>query len=98
MTTIPKELQEMLELCTGLNMKELLSDDERYISFYEVSQGIQINWSQFRKTKDKKYLVKAARWEGVMKAMQGKLSEGKTLHMKPSELSELIAIFQPTLV
>lgn len=87
-----EDWQELIEAATGIDIKELLKDDERYITFTEVSNRMMVANHLFGKTGDPKYLKAGDKAASLLKAMVGKArAEGKYLHLKPSELDKLLS-------
>ena len=94
MTLPPAEAQELkslIESVTGIKWDELTDDSERRVTFFEVSMKRDVVESQYRKTGEKKYLEQAVRAGCLLNEMGSKLSEGKSLYLKPSELSSLLS-------
>lgn len=93
--TLPQAQVEELMKSLGLSetFKELMEDKERPVTFMEISMRSSAAEHMFRKTGDIKYAKAAAKCDGVLRAMTEKAqTEGKYLHMKPSELDKLLSV------
>lgn len=86
-----EELKKFMEWATGIDMDELLNDDERRVTYMEVSMRRYAAFSMYYKTGDKKYLRILSKCDGLLCAMSEKTTEGKSLYLKPSELDSLLA-------
>lgn len=88
------QLEELMNLAgLGETFKEIMEDEERPVTFMEISMRRSSAEHMFRKTGDIKYAKIAAKCEGALKAMTEKAqTEGKYLHMKPSELDKLLSV------
>lgn len=94
MSILPRAQLEELMNAVGLGhaLKEIMEDKERPVTFTEISISRQAAEYQFRKTGDMKFARIAARCEGALKAMMERAqTEGQYLHMKPSEIDNLLS-------
>lgn len=90
-TATEEQMKQIIEWATGIKFDDLLNDDEKYVTFWEVNHRAEIADRRYRETGDSKYLKQREKAYALLnKMVQMGQDEGKYLHMKPSELSELL--------